>query len=144
MYPLRINIIGLVLMLIFGACSDNIQNSSVGHDSLQSHDESKGAVIEFDTDFVDLGNITHGEIVSYFFTVTNVGNEALVVKDLIPDCGCTDITISKKVLQPNEKAKLNLIFNSRGWYGTQYKSVRVVSNATTPNRSVTIKANVIN
>lgn len=144
MYPLRLNIIGFVLLFLLGACGNSIQNSSVDNGSIEPLDTTKQAVIEFDTDFVDLGNITHGEVVSYLFSVINSGNVALVVKDLIPDCGCTDITISKKVLLPGEKAKLDLVFNSRGWYGTQYKSVKIVSNATTPNRSVTIKANVIN
>ncbi|MDD3893301.1 MAG: DUF1573 domain-containing protein, partial [Bacteroidales bacterium] len=64
-------------------------------------------------------------------------------KDLIPDCGCTDVQLSKKVITPGEKVTLEVIFNSRGWHGSQYKSVSIISNATTPTRSVTIKVNVV-
>ncbi len=104
---------------------------------------AKAATIEFDKDFVDLGNISHGEVVAYTFNFTNSGTEGLIIKDLIPDCGCTNVTLSKKVLNPGEEASLEVVFNSRGWYGSQYKSVSIVSNASTPSRSVTIKVNVI-
>ncbi|HCX99338.1 MAG TPA: hypothetical protein DG754_04280 [Bacteroidales bacterium] len=106
-------------------------------------EESGEAIIEFIEDFVDLGTISHGEVVSYTFSFSNRGNAALVIKDLIPDCGCTDVQLSKKVITPGEKATVEVIFNSRGWHGSQYKSVSIVSNATTPIRSVTIKVNVV-
>lgn len=106
-------------------------------------EENGIATIEFIEDFVDLGTISHGEVVSYTFSFSNRGNSALVIKDLIPDCGCTDVQLSKKVIMPGEKATVEVIFNSRGWHGSQYKSVSIVSNATTTTRTITIKVNVV-
>lgn len=101
------------------------------------------AIIEIVEDFVDLGTIAHGEVVSYTFSFSNKGDGVLLVKDLIPECGCTLVKVSEKVVKPEEKASIEVVFNSRGWHGSQYKSVNIISNATTPSRSVTIKVNVV-
>ncbi|NHB68214.1 DUF1573 domain-containing protein [Perlabentimonas gracilis] len=103
----------------------------------------KHASMEFEADFIDLGTIKHGEVITYTFQFTNTGNVPLVVKDIIAGCGCTKTKLSKEVVKPNDNATLEVVFDSRGWYGTQFKSVTLVSNAVTPKRSVTLKVNVV-
>lgn len=113
------------------------------NDVEQGTAEKGVAIIEFIEDFVDLGTISHGEVVSYTFSFSNTGTAALVIKNLVPDCGCTDVLLSQKVIKPGENGKIEVIFNSRGWHGSQYKSVSIASNATTPSRSITIRVNVV-
>lgn len=101
------------------------------------------ADIEFDTDFVDLGTIKHGEVVTYTYELKNIGNIPLLINDVIAGCGCTSVNLSKEVLKPQEKGSLEVVFDSRGWYGSQFKSVTLVSNAITTKRSVTLKVNIV-
>lgn len=99
--------------------------------------------LKFKEDFFDFGTITQGEIVSHTFHFFNAGNDILIIKDLIPDCGCTLPKIDKKTLKPGEESTVEIIFDSKGWYGSQYKSVAVRSNSPIRDKSVTIKANVV-
>jgi hypothetical protein len=101
------------------------------------------AGIEFDEDFFDFGKITHGEVISHIFTFKNIGNKPLIIYSVISGCGCTKTEASSEFVKPNQKATLEVVFNSKGWYGSQYKSVTLVTNAIIPQKTVTIKANVI-
>ncbi|HPF93241.1 MAG TPA: DUF1573 domain-containing protein [Tenuifilaceae bacterium] len=113
-------------------------------DSVSNPSDSSGvAKIEFIDDFVDLGTIAHGEVISYTFFFSNKGNAPLIVNDLVADCGCTKVILSKEILNPGETATIELVFDSRGWHGSQFKSVSVKSNAQTPSRTITIKVNVV-
>lgn len=97
----------------------------------------------FIEDFHDFGTIKSGEIVSYTFRFTNPGNVPLIIKDIVPDCGCTSTKINKMICQPNEEGRIEVTFNSTGWYGSQYKSVTLRNNSQIRDKSVTIKANVV-
>lgn len=99
--------------------------------------------IEFTNDFYDFGTIKHGEVLSYSFTFKNTGTAPLIVFSVIAGCGCTSTKVSNDLLKPDEKATVEVVFDSKGWYGSQFKSVTLVTNAETPKRSVTIKANVV-
>jgi hypothetical protein len=118
---------------------DNVDKVSEGIEG----DVEKIAEIEFVEDFVDLGTITHGEVIAYSFNFSNSGNKPLIVFDIVAGCGCTKTKVSKDILNPGEKSNLEVVFDSKGWYGSQYKTVTVVTNAPTPKRTVTIKVNIV-
>ncbi len=121
----------------------NAPKLQVESDETLVNDSTKFADLKFKEDFFDFGTITSGEVVSRTFHFYNAGNNVLIIKDLIPDCGCTKPKIAKKVLKPGEESTIEVIFDSKGWYGSQYKSVTVRSNSPIRDKSVTIKANVI-
>lgn len=106
-------------------------------------DSSGVPQIAFKSDFFDFGQIKPGEKVSHTFRFTNRGNAPLIVKSVIPSCGCTDYSLSKKTVNPGDSASLEVVFDSRGWHGTQYKSVILSTNAVVRQVSVTIKATVV-
>lgn len=140
-----LSIIGILLFTLALSCkSDNSKKDYLTDtvvDTLEDGRE-KHANIEFEEDFFDIGNMKQGEVISHTFTFKNTGNIPLVIHDVIVDCGCTDTKTSKEILKPTQEATLEVIFDSRGWYGSQFKSVTVVSNALTPRKSVTIKTNI--
>lgn len=106
-------------------------------------DSTRFAELTYIEDFYDVGTIQSGEIVRHSYQLKNTGNKPLVVMDIIPSCGCTQTNIDKKVLKPGELAILEVTFDSRGWYGTQYKSVTLRTNGIIREKSVTLKANVV-
>jgi hypothetical protein len=132
----------LVLSLIISCNSAPRKEVERNIDASQPSME-KYAELEYIEDFFDFGSIVQGEVVTHTFRFRNSGNDVLVIKDLIPDCGCTRPKIDKKVFKPGEEGSVEVIFDSKGWQGSQYKSVAIRSNSPIRDKSVTIKANVV-
>lgn len=124
-------------LLSCGSKSNSSQGVRESGDSLLVPD------LEYIEDFFDFGTIYEGEIVSHTFMFKNAGNGILLIKDVIPSCGCTKSTVSRRLLKPGETGTVEVIFNSTGWYGSQYKSVALRTNSIINEKSVTIKANVV-
>lgn len=103
----------------------------------------KYAELKFIEDFFDFGSLEQGEVAATSFRFKNIGNIPLVIKHVIPSCGCTRTKVSKEVLNPNEEAYIEVTFESAGWRGIQYKDVTLRTNDSISEKSVTIKANVI-
>ncbi|HOP04378.1 MAG TPA: DUF1573 domain-containing protein [Tenuifilaceae bacterium] len=124
---------------------NSVQKKEISENNEQIHeqDSTMYAHLHFFEDFYDFGSIKQGEVVSYTFKFTNTGNSPLVIKDIIPDCGCTKSKVSSKLVKPNEVETIEVIFDSSGWRGVQYKSITVSSNGKIKEKSVTIKANVV-
>ncbi len=99
--------------------------------------------LEYIEDFFDFGTITQGEVVTHTFRFKNSGNAPLVVKDVIPGCGCTTSKLSSTILKPGEEGTVEVIFNSQGWAGLQYKTITLRTNSSIMDKSVTIRANVV-
>lgn len=118
-------------------------NSSKGTKANVASDSTTHADLEYIEDFFDFGSIAEGEIVSHTFRFKNAGNAPLIIKDAITSCGCTTPKLSSKVLNPGEDGSIEVVFNSTGWYGSQYKSVTLRTNSPIREKSVTIKANVV-
>ncbi len=129
----------LAMLALVSCSSGGTEQQAVasGSDSLQK------ANLVFIDDFFDFGTIAEGEVVSHVFRFRNSGSAVLIIKDVIPSCGCTSSRLSSKMLKPGEEGSIEVIFDSRGWYGSQYKSLALRTNSPIMDKSVTIKANVV-
>jgi len=128
---------GLIVLIAFSCNSKSNQTSE------QVADSTHFAELTYIEDFFDVGTVHSGELVKHSFRFRNTGNLPLVVKDVIPSCGCTKVDVSKKILKPGEDALVEVVFDSKGWFGSQYKSVTLRTNGVIREKSVTLKANVI-
>ena len=126
--------------LIFLSCSSG---SNETKDYAVEVDSTKSANLEYIEDFFDFGTITSGEVVSHSFKFKNSGDGVLIIKDVIPSCGCTTSKLSSKMLKPGEEAFVEVVCDRKGWYCSQYKSVTLRTNSPIMDKSVTIKANVV-
>ncbi|MFP4556977.1 MAG: DUF1573 domain-containing protein [Bacteroidales bacterium] len=144
---MKYSLITFALMsIIIGYSCDSSGSDKDNDDSMESYIDDgreKHATISFEEDFFDFGTVKHGEVLSYTFLFTNTGNIPLIINDVVAGCGCTTTKLTKEVLKPNQQASIEVVFNTRGWHGSQYKNVTIVSNAQTSKRSITIKANVV-
>lgn len=118
-------------------------NKQVNHNIPNNSKTDKYAELQYIEDFFDFGSIVQGEVVKHTFYFRNIGTDNLIVKDMIPDCGCTMPKIDKTLIKPGEEGSLEVVFDSKGWQGSQYKSVTLRTNALIREKSVTIKANVV-
>lgn len=127
------------IVVLCVSCHSNTPSTNAS----QIADTARIAELTYIEDFYDFGTIKSGEVVSYKFYFSNTGNSPLIVKDVIPSCGCTSTKLSKTVFEPNETGEIEVTFNSIGWFGSQYKSVTLRTNSAIREKSVTIKANVV-
>ena len=73
----------------------------------------------------------------------NVGTDTLQIPNVKPGCGCTTPFLSKKVILPNDTAKLRIELNVLGTQGAVNKSVTITTNEANNTRYLFLKANVI-
>jgi len=142
MHRVLFTFVFIIVLSIFIGCANSPRENANQNVSNQPNKE-KYAELKYIEDFFDFGSILQGEVVTHTFYFRNIGTEDLIIKDLIPDCGCTQPKIDKKILKPGEEGSVEVIFDSKGWQGSQYKSVTLRTNSIIREKSVTIKANVV-
>lgn len=133
----------IVILIISGtffySCKPNNQNKL--KDTAIS---SNGIpIIQFDTTYYDFGTLMYGEQVAYTFKFRNTGDADLLILDAYSTCGCTVPSYSKKPIPPGGDGKIEVLFNSEGKHGLQYKTVTLKLNTNISEKSLVIKANVI-
>ena len=65
----------------------------------------------------DFGIVKEGEEVKHSFIIKNTGNAPLVIMEINPGCGCTNVKVSKEILNPEESAELSFLINTIGRSG---------------------------
>jgi hypothetical protein len=115
---------GLFVITMMACSSGNSpDNTAIDHET------PKGAVIEFDKEVHDFGQIVSGERVSYAFRFTNKGTEPLLITGIKSGCGCTVGEYPREPILPKKSGRVQVVFNSSGRRGFQAEIVRVFTNA---------------
>jgi len=143
-----------VLLFTTGACkqnatADNTNNASTNTEPAIDSDSSAttdkaGAVILFEEEKHDFGNVIQGEKVFYSFKFKNTGVADLIISTARGSCGCTVPTYPRRPIKPGAEGKIDVVFNSENLNGISQKTITVLTNST-PNgiKTLTIKSNVI-
>lgn len=100
-------------------------------------------IIKFDTTYHNFGTLIQGEKVAFTFYFKNAGTSNLIIKDAFSTCGCTVPNYSKEPIAPDKEGKIEVIFDSEGKRGLQYKTVTLKLNTERKEKTLTIKANVL-
>jgi len=105
--------------------------------------QTKDANISFNKEIHDFGKIKESDgPVTVNFEFTNTGSLPLMIKQVHASCGCTSPNWSKAPVLPGKKGFVSATYNPKNRPGPFSKTVSVVSNATTPNKVLTIKGEV--
>lgn len=64
------------------------------------------------------------------FKFQNVGSETLTIRQVKPGCGCTTLTLDKKVYEPGEEGEIEVVFSPLG-KNRQTKGITVFSDSVT-------------
>ena len=112
--------------------------SSFGALVAQNNKEPK-AEIAFDKMVHDFGTIWDGAQKEYIFEFTNKGNAPLILSNVQPSCGCTAPIWPREPIMPNQKSKIQVIYNPGALRSTFSKTISVSSNASNNNLVLTIK-----
>jgi hypothetical protein len=129
----------VVFSLLLTACGQQHEK----RENEEATNEGAPPKIQFEEVYYDFGSLKQGEKVSYVFEFKNTGGSALVIREAIPSCGCTVPRFEKEPVMPGEKGGVEVIFDSTGRRGNQYKSVILRTNTPRGDVRLTIKANVV-
>lgn len=135
----KIGLFLLVVVFIGISCSGKRQKREI-EQQIAEHGYPQ---IKFDTTYYDFGTLVQGEEAAYTFRFENTGKADLVIYDAFSTCGCTVPDYSKKPVSPGENGKIEVVFNSSGKFGLQYKTVTLKLNTEMKQKTLTIKANVV-
>lgn len=133
----------IVTLIAISAIGISCKHSTSSKEAKRKIDTVGTARIKFDTTYYDFGTLVQGEQISYTFKFKNIGTADLLIFDAYATCGCTVPRFSKEPIGPGETGKVEVLFDSSGKRGVQYKSVRLKLNTVQQERTLDVKANVI-
>jgi hypothetical protein len=109
--------------------------------------QNKGPEFKFESETHDFGVIKRGPPAEHKFEFTNVGNTPIVIMDVTPSCGCTNVDWSKNPVLPGQKGFISLNLKTEEQHGVFKKEVYIKSNAYVPNGekryTIYIKGNAV-
>ena len=84
---------------------------------------SAQAKIKFDKTEVDFGKFSEKDaaVQTCVFTFTNVGDQPLVLNNVVASCGCTTPTYTKYPVRPGEKGEIKVKYNGTGKFPGHFK-----------------------
>ncbi len=135
----RVVIAGFMLLILF-ACGQSSKNNPAKKDSIQS-----GTVeFVFQEEFHNFGKLKAGEVVAYTFVFKNTGTCTLLVTDVDPGCGCIEVNIAEKQIEPGDQGQIEIVYNSAGEVGKNVKPVTITFNGGREKVNLVIQAEVEN
>ena len=90
--------------------------------------DQSGPNIEVDPLEYDFGVVDNDKPVRYTFYVKNTGTSLLKIREIVPDCNCTLVSISSKIIAPGEQTQLTLEFDIGGDWGSKTTTATILSN----------------
>lgn len=95
-------------------------------------------VIEVDNAVYNVA-IQAESLIAHTFTLSNAGDEVLVISDVVPSCGCTTATLETYQLEPGQSVELPITIDTTGFSGLVLRVIDVFSNdPATPILTLTI------
>ena len=88
------------------------------------HDKT---LIKFESQEINMGNISLNEVYEDAFKFTNEGEHVLLIHRIDPSCGCTSVDYSKKPVKPGESSSFKIKFKPE-FPGRFVKTIKVFSN----------------
>lgn len=106
----------------------------------------KGADIEFQTNIVDLGELSHEDDKQVVrLAYTNTGDLPLVVTEVRTSCTCTTVQCDRKKVMPGERGSIVITMDpAKAPEGSFYRVLQVYSSARSGVKHITLKAVISN
>lgn len=107
-----------------------------------TENKKNGPVAEFDKTVCDMGNLVQNTPGTAVFTLTNRGNEPLLISSATGSCGCTNLTYSKEPVLPGKSTTISVNYNAAA-KGNFMKTLTVKTNASDQAVFLQIKGQVL-
>lgn len=125
--------LGIMVALTFVSCEkDKPSNLYTEAERKQQAeavvDPATAAVLSFESDTYDFGNLPAGAKIDHYFKFTNTGKSPLIIKDAKGSCGCTVPVIPKKPIAPGASDSIKITYDAGSQKGRQQKTVTLTTN----------------
>lgn len=129
----------LFLSVLFVAClfGCNKPKSATGTAALGQSE------MVFETLIQSLGDVRQDEVLGIKFSFKNNGSSPLVISEINKGCGCTTVNYPKHAVKPGGQGVIEVIFDSAGFSGKQYKTVQIFCNDAKSPIQLAFTANVL-
>ncbi|TDD78653.1 DUF1573 domain-containing protein [Flavobacterium caseinilyticum] len=138
-------IITLAMLVVLGVATSNAQETTkkVKTTAKLSTAKVNGAGMIFVTETIDYGTVAYNSDGKREFVFTNNGNKPLIITSAQGSCGCTVPTYPKEPIAPGAKGVIGVKYDTSRAGQAFTKTVTLTTNAATPNKTLTIKGNVL-
>lgn len=82
----------------------------------------------FPSDSYHFDTVQNKKPVMCKFLLENKGKSNLIVREVIPSCGCTAAKPEKSIVKPGGKTYIHAVFNPKRWNGDINKAITVITN----------------
>ncbi len=89
---------------------------------------------EIEQTTIDLGELDEGDMAGARFKIKNSGNGPLTILNVETSCGCTEAHFDKKPIATESTETIEIVFDTRGLSGYQYKTAVIVTDGSESNR----------
>ena len=94
-----------------------------------------GQEFKFERELIDYGKIVQNSEGKRVFEFTNVGEEPLLIKQVVSTCGCAVSKKPEQPIMPNQKGIIEVSYDTKK-VGSFSKMFTVLSNDKTANRRI--------
>jgi hypothetical protein len=84
--------------------------------------------LKLSTYIYDFGNIHKDTIYQGYSIIKNTGSAPLVIQGIDPDCGCTNVSLTKMTILPNDTSLIKFFFKTFNKSGKQENYISIVAN----------------
>ncbi len=136
----------ILVLCMLSACEEksesNLSTDLVTSPKSATQTSNKQAAIKFDKEEHDFGTLLQGEVVSYSFHFTNIGDMPLIISEVGSSCGCTVGDYPREPIAPGKSGDIKVTYNSAGHHGFQSRFLTVMSNTNPAKTTLRIKGTV--
>lgn len=107
-------------------------------------DPASAAVLKFDSDTYDFGDLPTAAKVDHYVRFTNTGKSPLIIKNAVGSCGCTVPVWPKEPIAPGASDSMKITYDAGSQKGKQQKTVTLTTNTVSGKETWTFTANLPN
>ncbi len=104
--------------------------------------EKTGPRLKCSTEIFDFGYVPQGVTVSHTYWLRNSGTETVNIKQIKPNCGCTQVPPTDSTIAVGDSLPVEILFGTRNITGKVEKFTRIISNAEGRVPALTFRAMV--
>jgi hypothetical protein len=136
-------IIGMLILIAHSAAVCGQSNPGAGAAPVSEEPLAVGPKVKWDKTILEMGEIDFKVEKKGEFTITNAGNEPLLLTYVRSSCGCITLDYSEAPILPGRSTKIKVTHDGNDPPGDFFKTVTVVTNADTDRTVLQIKGSIV-
>jgi hypothetical protein len=134
-------LLSMIILLGISTRAFSQDNAKQQQTAQAAEKKVNGPIADYDKTVCDLGELIQSEPGTAVFTLTNRGNEPLVIASAKASCGCTGLTWSQEPVLPGKSTVISAKYNA-AVAGNFTKTITVLTNASDASVVLQIKGTV--